>query len=100
MAARRWPWVLCDKIKDMYKAEAVGGQPTPHGSFARLWRALKQLFHELVGAVFAVLAFAWVQSAIRAWTRDGARWLVGSAFFVAAVMALFSFTSFRRARRG
>jgi dolichyl-phosphate-mannose--protein O-mannosyl transferase len=69
------------------------------GGFARLWRALKQLFHEVIGAVFAVLALAWIQSAIRAWTRDGARWLVASAFFVAVVMALFSFTSFRRARR-
>jgi hypothetical protein len=52
-----------------------------------------------VGAVFAVLALAWAQSAIRAWTRDGARWLVATAFVVAAVMAVFSFTSFRRARR-
>jgi hypothetical protein len=67
--------------------------------FGRFWLALRQLFHELVGAVFAVLALAWVQSAIRAWTRDGARWLVATAFVVATVMAVFSFTSFRRARR-
>lgn len=80
-------------------AEEVGGAPRPRRGFARLWRTLKQLFHELVGAVFAVLAFAWVQSAIRAWTRDGALWLVATAFFVAAVMAVFSFTSFRRARQ-
>jgi hypothetical protein len=71
----------------------------PRSGFGRFWRALKQLFHELVGAVFAVLAFAWVQSAIRAWTRDGARWLVAMALVVAGVMAVFSFTSFRRARR-
>ncbi|HXT25089.1 MAG TPA: hypothetical protein VN749_09710 [Candidatus Eisenbacteria bacterium] len=71
----------------------------PRSGFGRFWRALKQLFHELVGAVFAVLAFAWVQSAIRAWTRDGARWLVATALVVAGVMAVFSFTSFRRARR-
>jgi lipopolysaccharide export LptBFGC system permease protein LptF len=73
--------------------------PTQKSGFGRFWHALKQLFHEVVGAVFAVLAFAWVQSAIRAWTRDGARWLVATAFVVAAVMAVFSFTSFRRARR-
>jgi ABC-type Fe3+ transport system permease subunit len=83
----------------MATAEEVGGAPGARGGFARLWRTLKQLFHELVGAVFAVLAFAWVQSAIRAWTRDGARWLVAMAFFVAAVMAVFSFTSFRRAKQ-
>ena len=84
------------RLVHMVTSEAVSVR---RGSFARLWRALKQLFHELIGAVFAVLAFAWVQSAIRAWTGDGARWLVATAFFVAAVMAVFSFTSFRRARR-
>ena len=72
--------------------------PTQGSGFGRFWNALKQLFHEVVGAVFAVLAFAWVQSAFRAWTRDGARWLVATAFLVAAVMAVFSLTSFRRAR--
>ena len=75
----------------------VGGAKT--GGFARFWRALKQLFHELVGAVFAVLAFAWIQSAIRAWTRDGVRWLVAIAFGVAVVMGIFSWTSFRRSRQ-
>jgi len=83
----------------MATAGGVGGQSRQPGGFARFWRTVKQLFHELVGAVFAVLALAWVQSAIRAWTRDGARWLVATAFFVAAVMAVFSFTSFRRARQ-
>ena len=73
--------------------------PAQRSGFGRFWLALRQLFHELVGAVFAVLALAWAQSAIRAWTRDGARWLVATAFVVAAVMAVFSFTSFRRARR-
>lgn len=75
------------------------GSPAQLRGFPRLWRTLKQLFHELIGAVFAVLALAWAQSAIRAWTRDGARWLVATAFFVAVVMAVFSFTSFRRSRR-
>ena len=87
------------RFRNMATTEGVGGDPARPGSFARLWRTLRQLFHELVGAVFAVLALAWVQSAIRAWTRDGARWLVAMAFFVAAVMAVFSFTSFRRSRR-
>jgi uncharacterized membrane protein len=86
-------------LMDMPTTEAVNGAAVRRGSFARLWRALKQLFHELVGAVFAVLALAWVQSAVRAWTRDGARWLVATALLVAVVMAVFSFTSFRRARR-
>jgi len=75
--------------------------PTPAArtGFGRFWRALKQLFHELVGAVFLVLALAWLQSAIRAWTRDVAHWLVGTALCVAAVMGIFSWTSFRRSRQ-
>ena len=76
--------------------EATAG--TERGGFYRFWSTLKQLFHELVGAVFALLAFAWVESAIRAWTRDVAHWLVATAFLVAVVMGIFSWTSFRRAR--
>jgi multisubunit Na+/H+ antiporter MnhB subunit len=66
--------------------------------FARLWRVLKQLFHELVGAAFAVLAFGWLSSAFRAWTRDLAHWLVAVSIGVAILFLAFSFTSFRRAR--
>jgi hypothetical protein len=73
--------------------------PRARNGFERFWRALRQLFHELVGAVFLVLALAWVQSAIRAWTRDVEHWLVGTALGVAAVMGLFSWTSFRRSRQ-
>jgi len=73
--------------------------PTARGGFARFWRTLKQLFHELVGGIFAVLALAWLQSAIRAWTRDVAHWLVAIACGVAALLAVFSWTSFRRARQ-
>jgi len=83
----------------MAASDLVSDTSAPSGGgFGRFWRALKQLFYELVGAVFAVLALAWVQSAIRAWTRDVAHWLVGIAFGVACVMALFSWTSFRRSR--
>ena len=68
------------------------------GGFARVWRTLRQLFHEVVGGVFAVLALAWLQSAVRAWTRDVAHWLVYTACAVAVILAIFSWTSFRRAR--
>ena len=67
--------------------------------FRRFWIALKQLFHELIGAIFAVLALFWVQNALRAWSRDGARWLIGGAAFLAVLMAAFSYTSFRSAKR-
>jgi hypothetical protein len=36
----------------------------PRG-FQRLWRVVRQLFHEVIGAIFAVLAFAWLNSALR-----------------------------------
>ena len=67
--------------------------------FRRFWLALKQLFHEVIGAIFGVLALFWLQNALRAWSRDGARWLIGAAVFLAFVMMIFSFTSFRTAKR-
>ena len=75
------------------------GQPAANGGFRRVWRTLKQLFHEVVAGVFAVLALAWLQSAIRAWTRDVAHWLVFAAFGVAVLLAGFAWTSFRRSRQ-
>lgn len=69
------------------------------GGFRRLWRVLKQLFHEMVGAMFAVLALAWLNSALRAWTRDVADWLVGVSVVVALLFVFFAVTSFRRARQ-
>lgn len=66
--------------------------------FQRLWRALKQLFYEAVGAMFAVLALAWLNSAFRAWTRDVAHWLIAVSIAVALVFVFFAVSSFRRAR--
>ncbi len=76
-----------------------GGRPAANGGFARVWRTLKQLFHEVVAGVFALLALAWLQSAIRAWTRDVAHWLVFAAFGVAVLLGAFAWTSFRRSRQ-
>jgi hypothetical protein len=76
-----------------------GGQPAANRGFRRVWRTLKQLFHEVVAGLFALLALAWLQSAIRAWTRDVAHWLVFAAFGVAVLLAVFAWTSFRRARQ-
>lgn len=70
----------------------------PQG-FRRLWRALRQLFHEFVGAVFAILALAWLNAAFRAWARDVSRWLVGVAVTIAALLVFFAVTSFRYARK-
>ena len=71
----------------------------PRGGFRRLWRVLRQLFHEVVGAVFAILALGWMNAAFRAWTRDASRWLIALAVLVAALLVFFAVTSFRYARK-
>jgi NhaP-type Na+/H+ or K+/H+ antiporter len=69
------------------------------GGFRRLWRALRQLFHEAIAAIFAVLALGWLNAALRAWTRDVAGWLIGLAIAVSLLFGFFAVTSFRRARK-
>jgi cell division protein FtsW (lipid II flippase) len=71
--------------------------PEPRG-FKRLWRVLKQLFYETVGAMFAILAFVWLNYAFRAWTRDVAHWLIAVTIVVALLFVFFAVSSFRRAR--
>jgi glycerol uptake facilitator-like aquaporin len=83
----------------MSTAASAATAQTRQGSFRRLWRVLKQLFHEVIGAVFAVLALGWLNAAFRAWTRDTARWLIGLAVAVALLFVFFAVTSFRRARK-
>lgn len=64
-----------------------------------MWRALRQLFHEVTAAIFAVLAFSWLNSAFRAWTRDTARWLIALAVAVGVLFTFFAVTQYRRSRR-
>ena len=73
--------------------------PSRSSGFQRFWNALKSLFHEVTGAMFAVLALAWLNAALRAWTRDVAHWLIYLAVLVALLFVFFAVTSFRRARR-
>jgi hypothetical protein len=73
--------------------------PSRSGGFHRFWTALKALFHEVTGAIFGVLALAWLNAAFRAWTRDVAHWLIGIAVAVALLFLFFAVTSFRRAWR-
>ena len=79
-------------------AGTVSNRAEPRG-FRRLWRTLQQLFHEMIAAIFAVLALAWLNSAFRAWTRDVAHWLIGVSVVVAALFIAFAVSSFRRARQ-
>jgi glycerol uptake facilitator-like aquaporin len=83
----------------MSTAARAATAPQQQGGFRRLWRVMRQLFHEVTGAVFAVLALAWLNAALRAWTRDVARWLIGIAVAVALLFLFFAVTSFRKARK-
>jgi hypothetical protein len=77
---------------------SAAAAPAKPGGFRRMWRAIKQLFHEVIGALFAIIAFVWLSSAFRAWKRDVAYWLLAVAVAVAVLFVFFAVTSFRRAR--
>jgi len=79
-------------------AGAASGQSAPPGRFHRFWRAVKQLFHEVTGAMFAILALVWISKAFRAWTGDVARWLIALAIVIAAIFTFYAISSFRRAQ--
>jgi hypothetical protein len=83
----------------MSSAASLPGAQIKRRGFSRLWRTLQQLFHEVVAAIFAVLAFAWLNAAIRAWSRDATYWLVALAAMVGGLFLFFAFTSFQRARK-
>jgi hypothetical protein len=69
------------------------------GGFHRFWRALKQLFLEVAGAMFAFLGILWLHAALRSWSRDVAHWLIATAVAIALVFFFFALSSFRRARK-
>jgi Na+-translocating ferredoxin:NAD+ oxidoreductase RnfA subunit len=69
------------------------------GGFHRFWRALKQLFLELVGATFAILGLIWLNAALRSWNRDTTHWLIAAAIAFAVLFFFFAASSFRRARK-
>jgi hypothetical protein len=86
------------------KAASVSGRRTsrelaPKGFFGRLWRALRQLFHEMTGTMFALLALVTLSSVFRAWQHGVTRWVIAVPVAYALLMIYFSVTSFRSARR-
>ena len=83
----------------MYTVAGTVSRPPQPSGFRRLWRVCKQVFHEVVGATFALLAFAWLNLAFRAWTNDVARWLIGISILVALLFIVFAVSSFRRSRQ-
>ncbi len=83
----------------MSMAATAPTAPASQRGFRRLWRVLKQLFYEVIGALFAVLAVVWLNGAYRAWTRDVAHWLIAVAVALALLFLFFALSSFRRARK-
>ena len=64
-----------------------------------LWRATRQTFHEVTGAMFLFFALSGVASAVRQWRRGPPLWPVWLAGAFAVMMAGFGVTSFLMARR-
>lgn len=83
----------------MFTVVRTVGQSTEPRGFGRLWRVTRQLFHEMVGAAFVVLALGWLNSALRAYTRDVAHWIIGVSVVVGSIFVGFAIGSFRRASR-
>ena len=68
-------------------------------SFRVLWRAARELFHEVTGAIFFIIALSGIQSAYRAWHRGAGQWLVGVGAGYALLMIVFGILSFRDSKR-
>jgi FtsH-binding integral membrane protein len=64
-----------------------------------VWRAARQLFHEMTGALFALFAALGGVTAWREWQKGSARWILAVAVLFTLAMAFFALTSFLRARR-
>jgi len=67
--------------------------------FRVLWKAARELFHEVTGTIFFLIALSAIQSAWRAWHRGSGQWLVGVSAGYALLMIFFGVLSFRDSRR-
>jgi uncharacterized membrane protein len=67
--------------------------------FRVLWKAARELFHEVTGTLFFLIALSAIQSAWRAWHRGAGQWLVAVGAAYAVLMILFGVLSFRDSRR-
>lgn len=80
-------------------SQPMGLFATIRHSLRVLWRAARELFHEVTGALFFVLAFAAAQSAWRAWHNGAGRLFIGMISSYALVMVIFGCMSFRDSKR-
>jgi len=64
-----------------------------------VWRITRQVFHEVTGALFVMLAVVGATSVWRQWRRGTAEWLLVLTAAFTASMAGFAAAAFRSARR-
>jgi len=64
-----------------------------------LWRAARELFHEITGALFFIIAASAIQSCWRAWRRGLGGWMIGMTAGYAVLMVVLGTLSFRDSRR-
>ena len=67
--------------------------------FRVLWRITRELFHEVTGALFFVIAVSALESSWRAWHRGAGHMVVGVIAGYALLMVLFGILAFRDSRR-
>ena len=78
----------------------IGALLAALGAFlASVWRVLRQLFHETVGALFVVFAVIGAAGVWREWQRGSAVWVLAVTVGFTLMMASFAIASFRSARR-
>ena len=63
-----------------------------------LWRVTRQVFHEAMGTLFWAFAFYGGVAAWRQWHYRPTAWIMAFAIGYTVVMAIFGFSSFRRAK--
>jgi hypothetical protein len=79
--------------------QPIGLFGAARGFFRTLWRATRELFHEVTGTLFFLIALSAVQSCWRAWHRGAGYWLTGMSAGYALLMIFFGVLSFRDSRR-
>jgi hypothetical protein len=79
--------------------QAPGIFAVARNTFRVLWRAARELFHEVTGTLFFLIAASAIQSAWRSWHRGAGQWMVGMTAGYALLMILFGVLSFRDSRR-
>jgi len=80
-------------------APAVQWFAAANGFFRALWRATRQTFHEVTGAMFLLFALEGFSSALRNFHRGAPLWPVWLTCAFALMMTGFGVSSFRMARR-